>query len=178
MNEEKNVKNIVIIGANLPLVNAVAKQLAGELEMFYLDLQGLFEFDISPETFLDLLRQGGEKYFRSRQRGSVKYASSFENTVIAIELGVAESLDNIEILDKRGLLILLESEFASFKKQAKQMSFASRKEKKLFVVSRREFLRRMQNVKQQVDIMVSAENPDVETIVAEINQKILEYYSE
>lgn len=178
MNEEKNVKNIVIIGANLPFVNAVAKQLADQLEMFYLDLQGLFEFDISPETFSDLLKQGGEKYFRSRQRGSVKYASSFENTVIAIELGVAESLDNIEILDKRGLLILLESDFKSTAKQLKQVHFASRREKELFVVSKKEFERRVKNVQQEVDITINAQDANLEKVVDEINEKILEYYSE
>ena len=176
MSEERNVKNIVIIGANLPFVKEVSKTLADQLEMYYLDVHGLFEFDISPDTFADVLKRGGVKYFRNQQRGSVKYASSFENTVIAVELGVAESLDNIKILDKRGLLILLDSGFKATKSELKKLSFNSKKERKLFVVSRREFSRRVKNVKSQVDICIATDKFDVQTTIDEIKNKILEYY--
>ena len=73
---------------------------------------------------------------------------------------------------------MLESDFKSTAKQLKQVHFASRREKKLFVVSKKEFERRVKNVQQEVDITINAQDANLEKVVDEINEKILEYYSE
>ena len=101
--------NIAVVCLDYKIALEVAKILAGELDMYFLDIQGLYDFDIKPRTIAETIREYGIEYYRKEISGSIKYASSFENSIMTIESGAVEDVSNIEELRKHCLLIYIRS---------------------------------------------------------------------
>ena len=100
------VENIAIIGIDRQQAYETAKLLASELEMHFLDTIELFEFDNVPRTLSDMIKEYGLRYFRKKEKGTLKYASEFNQTVINCESGMAMKKKNFESLRQNCLSII------------------------------------------------------------------------
>ena len=107
MSDERDL-NIVITGINGEYVSKVAKLLADQFDMYFLDAEALYEFDIQPFTLSYVLKKYGVDYYREKQMDTMKYVASFSNTVIAVESGALLYQNNIDTLNKDGLIIYVQ----------------------------------------------------------------------
>lgn len=99
--------NIILMGLDYFYTLEVGKLLSEQLEMYFLDSQGLYEFDIKPKTIDDIVNEFGIEYYRKAQSGTVKYICSFNSSILAIESGVVLNQENMERLDKYGLIVYI-----------------------------------------------------------------------
>ena len=81
MEDERDL-NIVLVSMNVDLAQKMARALAEQFEMYYLDSMELYRFDIQPYTLTYVLKKYGIEYFREKQMDTMKYVASFSNTVI------------------------------------------------------------------------------------------------
>ena len=58
------VNNIMILGINRKVSRQVSEMLAEQLQMHFLDIIELFEFDNIPRSLSDVLGLKGERYYR------------------------------------------------------------------------------------------------------------------
>ena len=91
--------NIVLVGLDYNYCLEVGKMLSSQLEMYFLDSQGLYEFDIRPKTMEDIINEMGMDYYRKAQSGTIKYICSFTSSILVVESGALMNEENVNKLD-------------------------------------------------------------------------------
>ncbi len=98
--------NIVLTGMMGTGKTAVGKKLAQKLNMKYIDTDGMIEKDAGisiPKIF----KQKGEPYFRDVETKAVKCVALLDNFVIDTGGGVVQRSENMEELERNGMIICL-----------------------------------------------------------------------
>lgn len=171
------VQNIAIVGLNRKQSYEVAKLLAEELDMHFFDCLELFEFDNIPRTLPVMLEEYGEKYYRKKEKGIIKYASGFSETVINLEGGMAELKTNFKSIKQNCLLIYLHVPASKIKSKLSREDYKSKQEKRFFDISMSRLSKRITNLKAGADIIVPASSGSALKLTSEVLRSIKAYYS-
>ena len=171
------VQNIAIVGLNRSQAYEVGKLLAEELDMHFFDCLELFEFDNIPRTFPMMLEEFGEKYYREKEKGMLKYASGFNECIINLECGFADNKSNFETIKENCLLVYLHIPASKIKKKIEKTKYNTEQEKKFFDVSIETVNARIKALKEGTDIVVPAQNGSALKLCSDILRGIKAYYN-
>ncbi len=169
------VNNIAVVGLERDRAYEVTKVLSTMLDMHFFDCIELFEFDNIPRSLATMLSEYGEKYYRETEKGMLKYASGFEETIINLESGMA-CKENFATIKKNCLLVYLHSPASKVEKYLSKKKYPSKEEKKFFDVPLEKIKKRIEAYKQNADIMVKASSGSALKIASEVLRKIKEFY--
>lgn len=173
----KNVKkNIVILSLDYSVCLKTAQKLAERLDMYFLDIQGLYSFDIKPRTVSETISKYGMDYYRNEISGSIKYASSFDNSVIAIESGAVENSDNMEKLREHCLLVYVRSFPRWVTNKDFDGNYNSKEEEVLYKLADKDIIARDNVLCKDVDIIAYGDDRNVDSFVEDIIRKIIDFY--
>lgn len=170
------VENIAIVGLNRSQAYEVGKMLATQLEMQFLDCVELFEFDYAPRTLTDMLKEYGQRYYREKEKGTLKYAAGFTETVINLESGMAKK-ENFATIKKNCLLIYLHNPATQVVKNNARQTYRSPEEKRFFNVPYETIKRRIEQYKHNADITINASGCSALKITSEALRRIKAYYN-
>lgn len=170
------VQNIAIVGLNRKQSYEIAKLLAEELDMHFFDCLELFEFDNIPRSFPTMLKAYGEKYYRKKEKGMLKYVAGFCETVIHLESGMAELKTNIKAVKENCLLIYLHVPASKVKCKLDREKYDTKEEKKFFNIPPARIDERIENLKKGADIVILASSGSALKLTSEILRQIKAYY--
>jgi len=169
------VENIAIVGLDRRRSYEIAKMLASELEMQFLDTIELFEFDNAPRTLSVMLNEFGLNYFRKKEKGAIGYAAEFSNTVIHLESGMAENQANFESLKQTCLLIYIHKPTTQIKQCLENQKYDDDILSKFYNVSINKLRSRAKELKQKSQIVITDSQQSSLKIVSEILREIKKY---
>lgn len=170
------INNIAIVGLFPEYNNQVASLIADQLEMYFLDVEALFEFDLSPITVTDLVKQNGRRYFREKQMSTVSYVASFKNTIMTYESGVLLSPAKVKVIEENSLIIYLHHDINRIKKYQNTKDYSTKEIKQLFCLKDPDIARRSYLGKKYADITVNASKISVFKCMSEVIRQIKKYY--
>ncbi len=107
---------IVICGLNDLLNVEVGKMLSDSLDMFFLELEKFVEYDITNKQ--DAVKQISVDYLNKLEQKSVKYASSFQNTVMVASFDMLTFNKNYKHFKNNSLIIYLKQNKTTLSKVA------------------------------------------------------------
>ena len=168
--------NIVVVGIDIEYVERVAKMLAEQFDMYYLDSTELYRFDIQPYTLSFVLKKMGMEYFREQQAGTMKYVSSFSNTVITVESGALMYQDNLDMLTKDALIVYIRMDEHTLNKRLQKRDYFSREEYNFFCLNKREIITRDEILTNIAEICVEASDLSEVQCLEEMTREIKKYY--
>ena len=167
--------NIVLVGLDYNYSLEVGKMLASQLEMYFLDSQGLYEFDIRPKTMEDIINEMGMDYFRKAQCGTIKYICSFTSSILVVESGALMNEDNVNKLDKYGLIVYIHQDQETLRQLYQSQDNLSDIKKSIYLLKADEIINRDEKLKIVSEIIVNDENEPIRC-TAEIIKGIKNYY--
>ncbi|MBQ7466560.1 MAG: hypothetical protein IJS74_00650 [Clostridia bacterium] len=170
------VQNIAIIGLDRDVAYEVSKMVANQLEMHFLDTIDLFEFDNKPRTLSEMLSQFGIRYFRQKEKGTIKYVTGFTNSVINIESGAAEFGGNLKELKTNCLVIYLRQDIRDFLQTMNKKEFKDEILKAFYYASPNAIQRRDNHLLTDADIVIDIYDQSVLKIASEVLRKIKSFY--
>lgn len=97
--------NITIISLLSDFSKDVSKALADKLEMYYVDVQGMMEFNLVNDK--EVIELCGVDYLNKLQSKAIADVSSYDNAVIAVDFKFVTSDKNIKNLKVRSSIIYL-----------------------------------------------------------------------
>lgn len=168
--------NIAIFGLDYDFVLEVSKILASQLGLYFLDTIGLYEFDISPLTLEEILTDYGEAYFREKQCGTVKYVSSFNNTIMSFESGAVLNDKNIDAIDKYGLIVYIHQDKNTLLNEYVRSEYKNKVLDKFFHISPDEIDKRDAILQARSEIIVDATSYETLRCAGDIIKGIKKYY--
>lgn len=170
------IENIAVVGLCREQAYEVGKMLAVELDMHFFDCIELFEFDNVPRNLTIMLRDLGEKYYRQKEKGMLKYVSGFNETVINLEAGMC-SKENFKTIKSNCLLVYLHSPLSVVRKRLAKAKYRSKEEKKFFCISDEKIEKRIMKYKANADIIVQATHGSALKLSSEVLRKIKAFYN-
>lgn len=175
MDAERDL-NIVMVGMDTEYVERVSKMLAEQFDMYYLDSTELYRFDIKPYTLSFVLKKMGMEYFREQQMGTMKYVSSFSNTVITVESGALMYQDNLDRLTKDALIVYIKMDEHTLNKRLQNRDYFSREEYNFFCLNKREIITRDEVLKNVAEVCVDASGLTEEKCLEVLTEEIKKFY--
>lgn len=175
MDNERDL-NIVIVGMDVDYVEQVAKKLAEQFDMYYLDSTELYRFDIQPYTLSFVLKKMGMEYFREQQMGTMKYVSSFSNTVITVESGALMYQKNLDLLTRDALVVYIRMDEHTLNKRLQKRDYFSREEYNFFCLNKRELIYRDEILTNIAEVCVDASNLLEDQCLEVLTEEIKKYY--
>lgn len=167
--------NIILMGLDYFYTLEVGKLLSDQLEMYFLDSQGLYEFDVKPKTIDDIVSEFGMDYYRKAQSGTVKYICSFNSSILAIESGVVLNQENMEKLDKYGLIVYIRQSKELLQSLYAKTNELSDIKKQIYHLSETDIYTRDEKLKIASEIIVE-DNGEPLRCVSEILKGIKQFY--
>lgn len=167
--------NIILMGLDYFYTLEVGKLLSDQLEMYFLDSQGLYEFDVKPKTIDDIVSEFGMDYYRKAQSGTVKYICSFNSSILAIESGVVLNQENMEKLDKYGLIVYIRQSKELLQSLYAKTNELSDIKKQIYHLTNEEIETRDEKLKIASEILVE-DNGEPLRCVSEILKGIKQFY--
>lgn len=174
--EDKRDLNIVITCMDRDYGEKVAEKLAAKFDMYYLNSQALYEFDIQPYTLAFVIKKFGMEQFRKNQSGTMKYVSTFSNTIITVESGALLYQNNLDVLTKDGLIVYLQKGVDKLYKTLVNRDYNSREEYNFYCLSKKEMHFRDEVLNNVAEIVVDSSYLKEEECIEEIVIKIREFY--
>lgn len=174
--EDKRDLNIVITCIDHEFGEAVAEKLAACFDMYYLNSEALYEFDIQPYTLSYVIKKFGMEYFRQSQSGTMKYVSTFSNTVITVESGALLYQKNLDMLTKDGLIVYIRKGVDKLYKTISNRDYSSREEFNFYCLNKREIHTRDEVLLNVAEIVVDGTYLKVDECTENIIACIKNYY--
>lgn len=106
---------ICILGLSKEYTNKIAENLAKKLDMFYLDVDALVEYEIVNPAYIEM--QCGVDYLAKLQRDCVKRAVSFENSLLTMDYTLLNDKENLKAVKKECLIIYVNLSKESYEKK-------------------------------------------------------------
>lgn len=175
MDAERDL-NIVMVGMDIDYVERVSKMLAEQFDMYYLDSTELYRFDIQPYTLSFVLKKMGMEYFREQQTGTMKYVSSFSNTVITVESGALMYQKNLDMLTKDALVVYIRMDEHTLNKRLQKRDYFSREEYNFFCLNKREIITRDEVLTNIAEVSVDASELTEEQCLEVLTEEIKRFY--
>ncbi len=169
------VENVAIVALDRKFAYDVSKQLAKVLDMNFLDCLELFEFDNIPRSLATMLKDYGEKYYRKEEKGTIKYASGFCNTVINLESGMA-CKENFNVVKQNCLLVYLHIAKGELKKRFSKLKFFTEEEEKFFVLTDAKIERRIKALKENANIVINVGHDSALKVCSDVVREMRLYF--
>ncbi|MGN1208332.1 MAG: shikimate kinase [Christensenellales bacterium] len=165
--------NLTIIGLNKQFKKNVAKKLAEELDMFYVDINDLIKFDLIDIN--EIIKTAGIEYYNQQETKAVSLVASYENTLATIDLSTFFSKDNYKLLAQSSTFIYLRLKFNDFKtlllkERPKSAKYENMLDEKVFY-ERDEVLKNLSEI--VVDVSLKEKN-----LIHKIIKKIKKFYKD
>ncbi len=109
------MKNIILVGLKGTNKSEIGEELAGRLKMKFIDTDDIMKRE-SGLDLPELLKNMGEKQFRSLENNIIKKISDVSNTVIVVGGGSILNVKNIKTLKQNGLVVSLITSKINFKR--------------------------------------------------------------
>lgn len=174
--EDKRDLNIVICCLDKDYGEMVAQELASKFDMYYLDSEALYEFDIQPYTISYVIKKFGMEQFRKNQSGTMKYVSTFSNTIITVESGALLYQNNIDMLTKDGLIVYLKKGVDKLYKTLLNKDYSSKEEYNFYCLNKREINFRDEVLVNISEVVVDCTYLKPSECANEVIEKIISYY--
>ncbi|ECH5020461.1 shikimate kinase [Campylobacter coli] len=161
------VKNIIFIGFMGSGKSTIARALAKDLDLVFLDSDFLIEQKFNQKVS-EIFEQKGENFFREQEQKMSDFFSSCEKTCIATGGGFV----NVSNLEKAGFCIYLKASFEYLKKRLSENEIAKRP---LFydeVQAKRLYNERLNKYEQKANLILDVENKSIDELVIEIKKVI------
>lgn len=100
------MSNVILIGFMGSGKTAVGRELAGALNMDYLDTDELI-IRAENMSISDIFTEKGEEYFRDLETSVIKTLDDYDNFVVATGGGMVLREENVKMLKQLGPLVLL-----------------------------------------------------------------------
>lgn len=122
------MNGVILMKTNIALIclldnysKSVSKLLSERLEMFYVNVDEMVEFELGDEEHITktLGDEAGQKYIQESENKVVKNVAGFENTVISLNPTTMFSNDNFEIIANTSYVIYLQIAPKFFEARAK-----------------------------------------------------------
>lgn len=102
------MKNIVLIGMMGAGKTSTGEILAKYYDKKFIDIDNIIEKD-TEKSIIDIFKYSGEQEFRKIESETIRRYAEFEDQIISAGGGAVEDLENIEALQKNGILIYLKA---------------------------------------------------------------------
>jgi|LGOV01.1.fsa_nt_gb shikimate kinase len=150
----------------------LAKQISDKLEMIYVDINELLEFEL-----LDVDRASkvaGKEYIELQENKAVRRVASYNNSLITMDLGTLLKDDNIKLLKESSLIIYLKLQEKDYIKLIKkEYDFTSFDAELQLSV----FKKRNEHLSKISDIVVECSNANKRDLSNEVLVSINNYYN-
>lgn len=161
--------NITLIALNDEYKKTISKNLSERLEMFYIDINELIEYNLC--DICRVISLAGVEYYNEEERKTLINVSGYENTIINLSINTLLKNDYFEILKEKSLVIFLKSDIDDYKKLNKELN-----QKQQNNYNKKDFNEINKILNKKSDIIIEyQENTD---ILEEILNAIKEYYKE
>ena len=124
-----------------------------------------------------MIKEYGLLYFRKKEKGTLKYAAGFSQTVINCESGMAMRKLNFERLSKNCLIIYLHQSVSVINKKLNAKKYQTPELKKFYNVGIEKLNHRIKNLKKYSNIQIDAKGKSSLKLCSEIIRNIKEYYN-
>lgn len=158
-------KNIAIVSLSNNYSRSISKNIADFLELFYVDLNDIMEYNLVNDAMLE---NAGQEYFEKERQKVICGVADFDNSLVTGDVELFLANNNFDIFNKNFILIYLcfennelidiENEFTS-----KRSLVAFKEEDKI--------------CKKNCDITISM-TKDFEKNISEIKKSLLKYLEE
>lgn len=134
--------------------------------MFFADINSLIKYDLI--NIKKVIKEAGLEYYNKVETKAVKNVSTYENTVITLDLNTFFNNDNYNILKKNSLVIYLSQTREDFENSHKNKTYKDKLDEEVF--DQRDKL-----LKSICDITVECQSKE-KNLEEKIIEKIKEYY--
>jgi len=142
--------NITFIALNKSFKKEIAKALAENLCMFYIDINDYINYQLN--NINNVITLAGIEYYNEQETKIVKTVASYEDTVITLNLNTFFNNNNYKVLKENSLFIYLRIDFDTYKKNLdKDIPKHSKAEKSL---NKKVFTERDKIIKLESDITI------------------------
>jgi len=163
--------NVCIVGLSKQFTDNVCQQLAIKLEMFYANIDLLFEYELSDMDKIE--KVCGIEYLVKEQVSIVKRTSGYDNTLINIDYPLLNNDEILDIIKQNCLLIYIRISKDKFEKELNSNIDSD----SLKIIEIDAFDDRDCLCQNMVDLVVDCVDDQIDNIVECIVKKIIEYYS-
>lgn len=171
------VQNIGVFCFNRELAKKVCTFLAEKLDMYYMDEVALIEFDNIPYTLTDILKLKGRREFRDKEKGTIKYMTEFNNTVIYFETGAICKKDNVKQIKRNCELVYIKADEETVKNDLQNVKYSTSVLKNFYCSSQKTIHNRMGLLQKNADIVVSYKHKSAEKVANEVLDKMQKKYT-
>ena len=165
--------NITINALNKNFKKSLAKKLANKLEMFYVDINDMLQYDLI--NIKQIINKAGIDYYNEVETKTIKTIASYENTMATINLDSFFNNYNYKILKETNLFIYIRVSFKDFKN--KLIEEQPKSSKYEIMLDEKVFAERDNIFCSLSDIIVNVKTSD-KKIEDKIIKEILKYYKE
>lgn len=110
-------EGLCILGLCKNLTNKVSQNLAKKLEMFYLDVDELIDYELMNQVYIE--EQCGKEYLLKLQRTTVKRALSFENSLLTMNYSLLNDNIILNYIQEKCLVVFVELSKENYAKKVK-----------------------------------------------------------
>ena len=111
-------EGICVLCLNKLLCNKVSQNLAKKLDMFYLDLDELVEYELLNPQFVE--DRCGKEYLLKLERNTVKRATTFENSLLSLNYTLLNDEMNLKNVKNKCIIIFIELSKENYEKKLKR----------------------------------------------------------
>ena len=162
---------ICLLGLNRSFNNKTAINLAKKLDMFFADIDELVEYEIINPSQVEATC--GKEYLQKLQRGCVKRASSFENSILTMNYYLLNDDVNLQNVRNNCLIIYLKLSKDSYTRKNRYNKIDKLKN----ILDDFVFDERNKICEQIADITIDVSNKSYLQASNLVKEKLLEYYN-
>ena len=162
--------NVCVVGLSKQFTDMVCQQLAIKLDMFYANIEKLFEYELTDLNKVEEVC--GIDFLIKEQVSIIKRTCSYDNTLMCIEYQVLNNEEVLKMIKDNCLLIYLGIPEDRFKQELNKYE----ESKSVKIIETDAFKDRDYLCRNMVDLVVDAEKQDNNVLITKIIDKIVEYY--
>lgn len=164
--------NITLIALCNSFKKEIANNLANKLGMFYIDINELLNYQL--QNIAEVISKAGIEYYNEEETKTVKMISSYENSLITLDLDTFFNNKNYKFLKQTSLFIYLKIDYDNYKKIIdNELPAKTKIEKSL---NKKVFYERDKIIQQKSEIIVELNNK--KDIIDLLIKSIKEFYKE
>lgn len=174
-----HIKGNIVLKSNITLIalcnefkNEIANKLADRLDMFFVNINDLIKYDLL--NIKEVISIAGLDYYNKIETKTVKAISSYENSLITLDLDTFFNNDNYKLLKTSSLFIYLRINFEDYKKILDK-NYTPEKHFEQ-ILKKKTFYEKDSILKNISDIVININfNDNIQNIIIE---EIKKYYNE
>lgn len=164
--------NITIISFINSFEKKVAKALADDLELYYVDVNDFMEFNLINVN--EVLTTCGPDYLNKIERKTVKTVSDFENTVITLNTNMLFDKENIKSLKESSIIVYIQLPSKMVEGESKKVAAS---DKSHLDVQNLVMEEREKQLLSICDIVVPSNNLNEKSTIKKVVKEINAYYT-